>query len=214
MTEDQTTTPAEETTGDDPGKETEEKSVRDLIAELGTDDLDELLLAAVPEKFVAKDKVEDIVKERLNSEREQRKAEAERKALEEQNQFKELYEQQKERAEQLEADKKASDELARTRLINNELKLALRDKGARTDRIDRLVRDADLSSIEIDGEEVKGLDPVVASLEKGTPEWFSAHSEEPQDLLGSPPAGDREALTQEQKESQKALAAQAIHSRF
>lgn len=216
MSEEQTTTPAnsgasEVPTGDGPGKQTEEPSIKDLIGKLSTDELDDLILGAAPDKFVSKDKVEEIVTERLNSEREQRKAEAERTALEEQNEFKQLYEKEKERAEKLEADQKAASELARTRLINNELKLALLEKGARGDRINRLINEADVSSVEVDGEEVKNLDPVVASLEKDTPEWFGASA---QDIPGSPPAGDPSQLTNEKRKEQAEIASRQLHRAF
>lgn len=213
MTEETQTTPATDApTGDAPGKESgEDKSARDLIAELGADDLDELLLAAAPDKFVSKDKVEDIVKERLNSEREQRKAEAERKALEEQNEFKALYEKERDACTDLQEKHKAEAESRRNDLIRYELRDSLRNAGINTERLPLALRLADTSLVEVEDSEVKGLEGVVDSLKKDSPEWFGTTT---QDIPGSPPAGDPSQLSDEKRKEQAEIASRQVRNLF
>lgn len=96
MTEEQPKTPAEDTDGASP-KENEEPTAAELFNTLRGEELEDMISNA---GFVPKDSIEDIVKQRLESRREEDRREAERKALEEQNEFKTLYEAEQKKVEE------------------------------------------------------------------------------------------------------------------
>lgn len=215
MTEETNTAPAENSTGDAPGEQSgeEEKTARELLEDLSTDDLDALLLSAASDKFVAKDRVEEIVTQRLNSERESRKAEAERKALEEQNKFKELYETEAEAKQQAEERAKKAEEDSKQNLIRYELRDALRTEHINPERMDLAFKVADTSSVEVEGSEVRGVDKVVTSLKDSSPEWFGNAERKPSGFDGVP-AGDPDGASKEQEQANKEIAARQIHRMF
>lgn len=97
----------------------------------------------------------------------------------------------KETAEKERDDAKAladsNSKLANERLIKAELKLELITEGARKDRLAKILRDADLSGVEIEDEEVKNLSPVVTALKEEYPEWFG----DPSSFARIPSSGRR-----------------------
>lgn len=166
--------PAEgEATGDDTGTNVGEEKWQGLTSE----DLDEMVAAIAPERFVAKAQVDEIVKQRLESEREQRKAENERKALEQQNEFKKLYEDEKTAREKLEEDRESEAQARRQDLIRFELRDALRDDGIQPGYLPLALQVADISTVEIVNGEVKGVSGVVEAVKKASPVWFGAEHE-------------------------------------
>lgn len=90
-------------------------------------------------------------------------------------------ERERKAREKAEADLEASQEretnalkLADERAKKAELKVALIDAGARKDKLSKLLREADLSSVEVEGEEVKGIDSVVEKLKTDEADWFGS----------------------------------------
>lgn len=191
----------------------DERSVQDIIKDLSSDDLDALILSAAPDKFVSKDKVEDIVKERLNSEREQRKAEAERKALEEQNEFKALYEKEKSEREKLATQHQEEAQARRQDRIQFELKDALRDEGINPDYLPLALRVADTSTVEDKDGKLEGIPGVVKAVKDASPVWFGTPNST-HDIPGSEPAGNFDELTAEKRQEHAEIARRQLHQSF
>lgn len=87
--------------------------------------------------------------------------------------------------------------LADRRLVTSELRASLIAAGARADRVSRLVRDADVSKVEIQRdeaagtEEVKNLEAVIETAKQETPEWFDADYEPVIATPGGSGGGDK-----------------------
>lgn len=122
--------------------------------------------------YVAKSEVNRIVQERLNSDREQRKVEAEKKALEEQNQYKKLYEDEQKAKSAAEKERDQARSLASQRLISATLSSALSAAGARSDRVEKILKDRELPTPELSGEEIVNKEAFVEAAKAEYAEWF------------------------------------------
>jgi len=72
------------------------------------------------------------------------------------------------------ADAEAAKAEARNSRIDSALSLKIRDAGINPERASSAMRLVDLSALEVNGTEVKGLDEAVAKLKAESPEWFVA----------------------------------------
>lgn len=72
--------------------------------------------------------------------------------------------------------KEAALKLADERAIKADLKVALIDAGARKDKLSKLLREADLSSVEIENDEVKGVESVLEKLKADEADWFGTET--------------------------------------
>lgn len=161
------------------GKAAEKAAYTRLLEELGAESLDEIKEGYQGFKTVEAE---------TQTEAEKARADAEKLKVE-----------RDEAKSATEAANKRADE----RLIKAELKLQLLAEGARKDRLEKMIRDADLSDVEIDGEEVKNLAPVVKTLKDDEyPEWFGS-DEKPSGSKPSPQVSGP-TTTQTDKEVEEA----------
>lgn len=109
--------------------------------------------------------------------------------------------------------RKDADQRADERLKRSELKLALLAQGAREDRLARLMREANLSEVEVEEDEVKNLEPVIELLKEEIPEWFGAAGP-PRGVPPTPPAGDPNDLSADQRQANEEIARRQLHRMF
>ena len=89
--------------------------------------------------------------------------------------------------------------LADQRLIQSELKASLIGEGARKDRLAKLLKEADLSEVEVGEDGVKNLEPVIKALKEDIPEWFG-EDDKPSGSRPSPKPADNVTQHQQDKE--------------
>lgn len=135
-----------------------EAAMRDILEKAGAESIDEVIQGHQSFKTIEEETATETEKERKAREKaEARAQEAEQKAQEAQAH-------------------------ANSILIKSELKASLIGEGARSDRLARLIKEADLSEVEVDEDEVKNLKPVIETLKQEIPEWFGSDEQ---------PAGSR-----------------------